>query len=185
MQINEAEINGKIASVEENVSISLNVLNEIVSRHSAQLDSIMNNIYRDIVSIKEPPIADIEKYFLELTNALYYFSTNTEYLSLSDGIAKSMYKEAYNNAYLSVNDNTDKSSKKTVAEVTAIAEAQTLYDQTVSDIYNKAYKILKAKVETAQTMVSTLSKVLSKRMSEQQLTATLPRVYEEQENGFT
>lgn len=185
MQINDVEINNKISDVEENTSIAVTMLNDIVSKYSAQLDNIMSGIHRDIVSIKEPSISDIEKYFLELTNALYYFSTNAEYLSLYDGIAKSMYKEAYNNAYLSVNDNADKASKKTVAEVTAIAEAQSLYDQTVSDIYNKAYKILKAKVETAQTMVSTLSKVLSKRMSEQQLMATIPTRVEEQENGFT
>lgn len=179
MQIGNEEIKNKVTEVEGNVSVAVSVLNEIVTRYSSQLDAIMEGIYHDIVSIKEPPTSDIEKYFLELTNALYYFSTNAEYLSLYDGIAKSMCKEAYNNAYLSVNDNADKASKKTVAEVTAIAEAQSTYDQTVSDIYNKAYRILKAKVETAQTMVSTLSKILSKRMSEQQMAFTVPNRLEE------
>ena len=95
--------------------------------------------------------------------------SNTEYLAMYDGIAKAGYKEAYNNSLLRVNDTVDKANKKTVAEATAIAEADNIHEQVVSDIYNKAYKIVKAKIESAQTMVSTLSKVLSKRMSEQNL----------------
>ena len=53
---------------------------------------------------------------------------------------------------------------------TANAETASLYDTTLSDVYNKAYKTLKNKISAAETMISTLSKILGHRMQESQLT---------------
>lgn len=162
-------ISEKIDSVDNNVNVILPMIDNIVKKHTSVIDDIMRGIYSDIISVDEPATDTIEKYFVTLTNALYFVCADTEYLAMYDGISKSTYKEAYNNALLTVNDGADKSSKKSVAEVTATAENATIYDQTVNDMYNKAYKIVKSKIESAQTMVSTLSKILSKRMNEMQM----------------
>lgn len=169
MNLNQKEVSGIMYTTDKNTEIVLPMINEVVEKYTQDLETVMRGIYLDVVNAEDPDINIIEKYFVKLSNTLYFVCSNTEYLAMYDGIAKAGYKEAYNNTLLSVNDNVDKASKKTVAEATAIAEADNIHEQVVSDIYNKAYKIVKAKIESAQTMVSTLSKVLSKRMSEQNL----------------
>ena len=93
-----------------------------------------------------------------LTKSVFYFAF---YL-------QSIYKQVYNTAYLNnqIKD-AEKKNKTTVAENTAIAENSAIYEGTVNDIYNKAYKIVKNKIDAAQTMISTLSKIMSKRIQEQ------------------
>ena len=72
-----------------------------------------------------------------------------------------------------------------MAEITAIAENDSSYDRTVNDIYNRAYKILKSKVSAAETMISTLSKIMNHRMQESQLTTTqMSRVLNEDISPF-
>ena len=74
-------------------------------------------------------------------------------------------KEKYNIAY---NDNLIASDgkKRTANELTAIAEKYSLSETVLSDIYKRVYKTVKFKVDSAQSMVQSLSKVLSKRMQE-------------------
>ena len=47
-----------------------------------------------------------------------------------------------------------------------------MYEGAVSDVYDKAYKILKNKIDAAQTMVATLSKTVSRKMTENQFSNT-------------
>ena len=65
-------------------------------------------------------------------------------------------------------------AKPTVAELTAYAEGESINEQVTNEIYSRAYKIIKAKIDSAQTMTSTLSKTISRRMSEQQLSGAQP-----------
>jgi hypothetical protein len=96
-----------------------------------------------------------------------------EKLGLFDSLSKSKAQETYNLKYLEYqhkNDGVVGSKKPTVAEITAQAETASLYDSTMSDVYAKAYKTIKNKISAAETMISTLSKILSHRMQESQLT---------------
>ena len=124
----------------------------------------------DSDNITEP---DVEKYFLELSSALYYIAEQSERLSVYDIISKAAYKEVYNAAYLGnqVKD-AEKKNKTTVAENQAVAENASIYESAVNEMYSKAYKIVKLKVEAAQTMTSTLSKILSKKMQESSFEST-------------
>ena len=93
-----------------------------------------------------------------------------EKLGVYDSISKSKAQETYNNKYLYYQYSTEDNKKKpTVAELTAMAENESLYDKTVNDLYSKAYKIVKNKVSAAETMVGTLSKILSHRVQESQM----------------
>ena len=58
--------------------------------------------------------------------------------------------------------------------MTAQAESAAQYEGIVNDIYAKAYKIVKSKIESANTMLSAISKIISKRMSEMQLNSVTP-----------
>ena len=165
--LNEQKVLNLMNETEENVSYFNRVVEQIVENYTGDLNILMNNIKSDIVNIENPATETIEKYFLELSNLMYFVNEKVEKLSIYDSMSKSAYKEVYNKAYLDnqIKD-VEKKNKTTVAENQAVAENASIYESAVNDMYNKAYKIIKIKLDSAQTMISTLSKVLSRRIQE-------------------
>lgn len=150
------------------------IVNNVVNGYTSALDVIMKEVCDNIVNVENPSTEILEKYFLELSNCIYFISERTERLGIYDGISKASAQEVYNKTYLEhqgSNVGVVGAKKPTVAESTAVAENETLYNNMVNEVYNRAYKIVKNKVDSAQTMISTISKVLSRRMSEAQLTS--------------
>lgn len=164
--VDEAKIQELQATLKENVSYFEKLIDDIVDENTKGMDRILCEICDNIVNVDNPSTDVIEKYFLELTNCLYFMQERVEKLNIYDSLSKISYKEAYNNSYL--NPQIDK-AKPTVAELTACAEGATIYEQSLNEMYNKAYRIIKAKIDSAQTMIQTLSKVLSKRINDTQL----------------
>jgi len=169
--MDNAIIEAKITEVEENAQYFNEVVGSIVTEQTEALDNIMMEICDNVVNVENPTVETIEKYFLELSNCIYFMNERVEKLGIYDALSKIAYKEAYNNNYM--NPELDK-AKPTVAELTAYAEGESINEQVTNEIYSRAYKIIKAKIDSAQTMVSTLSKTLSRRMSEQQLSNMQP-----------
>ena len=170
MNIDVSIIDSLIKENESNVSYLKNVTADVVASYTNDLDHILSSIRRDVVEVEDPAITTLEKYLLELTNAIYFCGSKLEDLGMYDTMSKAAYKEAYNTAYLGnqVKD-VEKKNKTTVAENQAVAEQSTVNQSAVNTIYNCAYSIVKTKIQNAQLMVSSLSKAISKRMSEMQL----------------
>lgn len=144
--------------------------NDIVNSRTADLDNLMRDIQTDIIQVKDPDIKLLEKYFLELTNALYFINPYCESLGFYEDISKSGLKMKYNRAY-SENQimNTIKGIKTTVADNQLAAENASMTENIVSLIYSRSFRIIKVKLDAANEMVRTLSKIISSRMSERQL----------------
>ena len=156
-------------SLGEDVSYIDQMMTDIIFEYSGDLDLIMQNIKDEVLMVDYPAIMTIEKYFMELSNALYFTCEKVERLGIYDSLSKIKAQETYNTKFLKA-ANPDEGKKPTVGEIQAIAENGTIYDKTLNDIYNKAYKVLKSKVQAAETMTSTLSKILTHRMQESQMT---------------
>lgn len=170
MEVVKERIDELIKTTVDNVAYVEEVANKIVTDYTTDLDALMQRIKEDIINIENPPIEVIERYFLELSNAMYFACAKSEKLSIYDGVSKSAQQEAYNMSYLDTQTSVnDKGKKPTVAESTAIAENAMMYEALVNTIYNRAYRMVKAKLDAGQTMISTLSKVMSRRLSEMQL----------------
>lgn len=168
-----SEVNDRIPIIETQSKDLIGILSNVVSQYTHDLDEIMQGIETEILIIKNPAIYTIEQYFLNLSSCLYSMCEKVEQLGVYDSISKSKAQETYNNSYLKYQfDNSDKKKKPTVAELTALSEQDALYDKTVNDLYSKAYKIVKNKVSAAETMISTLSKILSHRVQESQMTVS-------------
>ena len=164
-----------ISKVTDDSDQVLEIIDSVVTEYSTDLDNVMNEIYNNIICDQTPAIVTIEKYFLDLSNCLYRMCERVEKLGVFDSISKSKAQETYNTKYLehqSSNIGVPGAKKPTVAESTASAEMEALYDKTVNDIYSRSYKILKNKISAAETMVSTLSKILSHRIQESQMTVS-------------
>lgn len=173
--MDEKRLTEIISKVTDDSSQVAAIIDNVVNEYSVDLDKVMNEIHNNVICDQCPAIVTIEKYFLELSNCLYRMCEKVEKLGVFDSISKSKAQETYNMKYLehqSSNMGVPGAKKPTVAESTANAEMEALYDKTVNDIYSRAYKILKNKISAAETMVSTLSKILSHRIQESQMTVT-------------
>lgn len=172
--IDKQKVTDLLNQTEENVTYFRNVTDQVVESYTKPLDDIMKAIYNDIVIVEDPPLQVLEKYFLELTNTLYFVSENYEKLGIYKSLSDAAYKEVYDRKYLdeASDKGTDRKSKKTVAEITSIANSAAIYESATANIYERAYAIVKTKLSNAQTMVSTLSKIISSRMTETQIAMT-------------
>lgn len=169
--IDEDRVQELMSDTNNNVEYFNKVATETAIKYTEPLDKLMRKIYSNVVN-KDATDAQLEKYYLELTNTVYFMGDKLEQLNINGDMAKASEKEVYNNAYLAnqVKDS-EKKNKTTVAENQAVAEQESQYEAVVSSIYDHAYKMVKFKIDAAKDMINTLRKVISRRMQEQQLSS--------------
>lgn len=149
--------------IEENSAEIDKTVNEIIDRYSGELDDYMNFIRGILRNDEQPPTdAELDDFAMNLSTLIYYTSVGAEQMGIRDDLSSSAYKEAYNVA---------RSMQKsgTVADKNAQAELDAMAEKVVSIVYNKSYKILKAKVDSAQEVLSSVKKIISRRMNEYEL----------------
>lgn len=180
---NKKEFKNIQNNLEEKADYFNSVYLDIITKYAGDLDNLMNWIYASIIQPDIPADAELlEKAFLELSNCVYFTYENLERVGIFDTLSKASYKEVYNDAYINnIDKDAEKRNKKTVAELTAIAESESQYESILNDIYSAAYSVIKNKITAAQTMIATLSKIMSRRMQEQStsINSTRQRLVEE------
>lgn len=169
--VDEEKVKELMKDTDNNVEYFNNVATETANKYTEVLDKLMKIIYSGVVK-NDATDEQLEKYYLELTNVVYFMGDKLEQLNISGDMAKASEKEVYNKAYLSnqIKDS-ERKNKTTVAENQAVAEQESQYEAVVSSIYEHAYKMVKFKIDAAKDMINTLRKVISRRMQEQQLSS--------------
>ena len=179
MAINLDSIYTNLDAIEESSNIILNISNNILKSYTQHLDDLMQDLYSKVANPSTNiSDTDLERYYLELTNLVYFMGEKLETVGVKDDISRAAAKEMYNKSYLdtakspaAVIGNSGKATKLTVSEITAIAESAAINEQVINMIFSRVYKQIKFKVDAAFEMIGTLRKIISKRMQEQQLSA--------------
>lgn len=149
--------------VEQNSAELDKIIKEIIEIYSGELDEYMTFVIGIVRNDEQPPTdAELDDFALRLSSLIYFTSVGAEQMGIRDDLSHSIYKEAYNAARALQKTGTV-ADKNTQAEIDATAE------RIVHIVYSKAYKILKAKVDSAQEVLSTVKKIISRRMSEYEL----------------
>ena len=164
-------LNDVVKTVDNMQTQFSNLFDLIITEYTNDIDKVLKDINDNLIVNKICPSSDdIEMYMLKLNNEIYKLSDNIERIGIYDSVSKAIYKDCYNQIYLNnqVKDS-EKKNKTTVAELTALSEQGTVYESLVNDVYNKVYKTMKIKLDAAQSMLATLSKLLSKRMQDAQM----------------
>ena len=164
-------LNDVVKTVDDMQTQFSNLFDLIITEYTNDIDKVLKDINDNLIVNKICPSSDdIEMYMLKLNNEIYKLSDNLERIGIYDSVSKAIYKDCYNQIYLNnqVKDS-EKKNKTTVAELTALSEQGTVYESLVNDVYNKVYKTMKIKLDAAQSMLATLSKLLSKRMQDAQM----------------
>ena len=149
--------------VEENSAELDKTINDIIERYSGELDEYMNFVRGILRNDEQPPTdAELDDFVLNLSTMIYFTSVGAEQMGIREDISHSVYKEAYNMARAM-------QKSGTVADKNVQAELDAQTERIINIVYSKAYKILKAKVESAQEVLSSCKKVMSRRMNEYEL----------------
>lgn len=150
--------------LEENCSILDKTIQEIIDPYCKDLDKYVSFIRGILQNGENPPTnAELEDCCINLSTLIYFTSGACETLGIRDDISKATYKEAYHATRSSLESGT-------VADKDSIAELNSQSEALLNMCYNRAYKMLKAKVEAAQELLSSCKKVLSHRMLQIELT---------------
>lgn len=140
------------------------IVNDIIEPYCKDLDKYVDFI-KSILADGEHPatIQELEDFCINLSVYIYYASGMQEHLGIKDDIARAVYKEMYHSARDSVD-------KGTVSDKDSLAELASQQEYLTSVCYKRAYSIIKAKVSSAQEILSSVKKIITRRISEQELT---------------
>lgn len=168
----KVEITNAFEKTDEASSLFTNISDEVVKAYTSDLDKLLVKIKENAVE-NTPSDNILEKLVMELSNILYFMGTRLESVGIKDDITKLSAKEVYNNSYTNNLTNVgDQKKKPTVAELTVMAENDSRYQTVVNNIYSRVYRQIKYKIDAAYEMLSSLRKIISKRMQENQLDYT-------------
>lgn len=167
MRIDNVDLK-KIAEIQNRVEENSETINKLVEDtikpYCKDLDKYVKFIKDCLKDGENPPTdAELDDFVLNLSTYIYWASGACEQLGIRDDISKAVYKEVYHSKRNELNSGT-------VADKDSIAELESVQEQIANVVYNRAYKIMKSKVENAQELLSSCKKVLSHRLTEMQLT---------------
>lgn len=164
--LDAGKIDTRTRETEANMEYFTNITDVLVSNYTSSLDCLMVRINDEAV-VTDATDYQLEKFILELSGELYALGSKLEAMGIKDDLSKLAAKEVYNATYLDSMNGANK--KPTVAELTAIAEDSARYETIMNNIYSRAYRQIKYKVDASYEMLATLRKVISKRMQDSQL----------------
>lgn len=150
--------------VEEKSKVIDDIVYGIISPFCKDLDNYVLFIKECLKDGETPPTTEeLDDFCLNLSTYIYFAGGMCEQLGIRDDISKAVYKEIYNVARAN-------QDKGTVADKDSLAELASQQEFIVSASYTRAYKMLKSKVENAQELLASCKKVLTRRMTEMELT---------------
>lgn len=150
--------------VEDNSKILDDVVSDIIRPYCRDLDNYVAFV-RDCLKDGDKPASnqELEDFCMNLSTYIYYASGVVETLGIRDDISKALWKEIYHSTR-------NETTGGTVADKDSKAELASQQEQLTNICYNRAYRIMKAKVDSAQELLQSAKKVLSHRMQEMELT---------------
>lgn len=161
------EVNSIKEYIEKSIDDVSSISDDIVKGYTENLDSLMRYIKEDVIDNDNVPDSVLENYFMQLTNAMYFIGSKSEFLGLYEDFAKSNCKIKYNEAYSENQVQSALVGKKTTVDDNRLyAENKSINEAIVNAIYSRSFRIVKSKVDSANEMIKTLSKIISKRMND-------------------
>lgn len=162
--INKSAIGGIQSRVENHSDVLSHIVNDIIEPYCRDLDKYVMFIKECLHDGETPPTNDeLDDFCMNLSTLIYFAGGMCEQLGIRDDISKAVYKEVYNDARSAL-------SEGTIADKDSLAELQAQQEQITSVCYNRAYRIVKSKVEAAQELLASCKKVLTRRTQEWELT---------------
>lgn len=158
---NRERIEGKSLPVE-------NVINAIVQERVGNLDMVIHKI-KSLLDDETDQLTDLEidDILLQLPLLLYDVTDDQELVGMQSDISSMLYKETYNEAY--------KVARGTINDKQSCAELVAMGSKLDSLIYDRAYKIIKQKINMAIETLNAVKKVQATRQQRMEISKFGPR----------
>ena len=168
------EIQKAMDSVKVNSDYFEKLYSDLVKEECESLDNLMSDMYVECIKDSDTvPLDMLEKYYLELSNMIYFMNTRVEKLGVMADMAKSAYNSVHNTKLIEASEvKDDKGKVRASAICTAEAEIKAYHDEIVADVYRHAYNAVKSKVASGMDMMNALRRILSTRTEEMKLANT-------------
>lgn len=149
--------------VESLTSVVRDMVKAIVDEACQELDNYMSLI-DEILRDSNNPVSDeeLEDFTLNLPSLLYLVSARREALKVKEDVAKAIHKDVYNRVREKAQGTV--ADKDTAADLAAQSEAITVI------VLQRAGSTIKTREEAAWEMLNSVKKVLTRRISELELT---------------
>lgn len=149
--------------VENNYDKINDIVKGIIKPYTKELDEYVQFIKEILQDGENPPtIQELEDFCMNLSTDIYFAGGMQEQLGIKDDIARAVYKEVYN---------TSRDEKSgTIADKNSLAELASQQEYLTNVCYTRAYRMTKAKIEAAQEILASCKKIISRRISEMELT---------------
>ena len=147
--------------ISENSKLIEDIAFNISREFTQELDKVMG-ICKSIFQSKDKITnQEIEDLLTQLPSILYFVNEGQEAVGIKQDIAEMTKKANYNIAREKANG--------TVADKNTTAESQVINEAINEIIYQRAYKLIRAKIEMAQEMINSLKRIFDARMMEYQI----------------
>ena len=147
--------------IQENSKLIEDIVYDISKQFTKPLDDIMVVCKQIFTSNEKITNEEIEDLLTQLPTALYFVNEGQETIGIRQDIAEMTRKANYNIAR--------EKAVGTVADKNATAEGHVINEAINEIIYERAYKMVKSKIEMAQEMINSLKRVFDARMMEYQI----------------
>lgn len=144
--------------VESNAETIEKIVDQLVSKYNSDLDKCINEAKELLDKKDKLTDYEIENITLRVPIYMYYGVHGLETLGIQLDNAKAIKTTKYNEYYME--------AQGTISDKTAEAENLVIPEHLMVVCYERAYKKLKSKVEVATQICQATRKVLTKRISE-------------------
>ena len=147
--------------ISENSKLIEDIAFNISKEFTQELDKVMGTCKSIFQSKDKITNQEIEDLLAQLPSILYFVNEGQEAVGIKQDIAEMTKKTNYNIAREKANG--------TIADKNTTAEGQVINEAINEIIYQRAYKLIRAKIEMAQEMINSLKRIFDARMMEYQI----------------
>lgn len=142
-----------------------NIVNAIVKKYSFELDDFVNIVRENLELVKKNVMdtyddENLQMQMIKLPTILYFVGNGLESIGSDSEVAEYHRKQLFNEVIDSLS-----TEKYTIPDKKAKAEKQTEYEAMLKEIYDRAYKKLKLKIDHATKLLESMKKVADIRIA--------------------
>lgn len=159
--ITKEEIKSLDDIVRKHTFILNDIISDITEDSTRGIDDLIHRIKGKLRNIAIVPTEILEECVLELSIEVYYTSQILEEMGLRYDVSKALYKEVFDAHYNDIDG--------TINDKTAYSQSKSIKQDIEKSINERAYKKIKNKIDIATELIAVIKKVISRRISEFEL----------------
>ena len=167
-EFSKNDISELVAQSDINAEQLDEIVDELVDSCCAELDKYVTYI-KSILDDTDTPINDVEldDFIMTIPTLLYFVGNAQESMGIREDVARMSETDKYSRVYMD--------AEGTVQQKQSFAKLATVNESLATVVYQRACKKIKLRVESAYEILNSCKKVLSRRVSELELSKAAPQ----------